>query len=401
MISPRLLEIVRCPTCLEVQTGLCRGSCSGPCVVVCPQGALDLEEGVWFPLKCNWCLDCVLRCPHAAIDKAGLTQSDDQRALSCSTCGTEYPIEDGYVDLLPRRDDPGHTSKYSEEELEQSLDYQSVAPPFLGAAVRNDVLNSWLGPNREPRTLDIGCGNGKFVVWNRERCGYISGVDGAALFATEALREIDLVQGDIRWLPYASGAFDFAFSIDVMEHLVSEDIASYFTEARRVLTKSGRLLLYSNTREKSRLHRIISAQKRLSGWLVRRGYYNFERDQRRKADHVKAIRTFEELEDRLSQSGLSVDKKLFWNGVFQGFIDNIVIKLAEARMGRKMAKGKATQSASERELAARARARVGIARSARYRLVLTVLTKLMKLDLLLFGRLRSGPFFVLVKRTEA
>jgi SAM-dependent methyltransferase len=401
MISTKLGEIIRCPTCLEILPETCRRFCSERCVAGCPQGALSIPEGRWLADRCEWCLDCVVKCPFGAVDKALLIPDEYGEELTCSQCGTKYPVRNGYIDLLPRSESLGHTSKYLEEELAESLDYKVISPPYLAAAVRNDVLKSWLTARRRGRVLDIGCGNGKFAVWNRERYGFTVGVDGAPLFADKALETVDLVRGDVRWLPFATASFDYAYSIDVMEHLADEDIASYFREARRVLAPQGRLLLYSNTREKSSLGPIISAQKRVSRFFVRRGYYSFERDNQRKADHVKAIRTFEELRARLQDSGLVVEKKLFWNGVFQGFIENVVVKLGEARLGgKKGAKSAGPKTVTERELAARSVARQRIAQGRRFRLVLRFLTRLMKLDLLLFGHLRSGPFFVLLRKTD-
>jgi hypothetical protein len=51
--------------------------------------------------------------------------------------------------------------------------------------------------------------------------------------------------------------------------------------------------------------------------------------------------------------------------------------------------------------AARAEGKERVANSAATRAVLRALTTAMKLDLLLFGRVESGPFFALLERTPA
>jgi hypothetical protein len=51
--------------------------------------------------------------------------------------------------------------------------------------------------------------------------------------------------------------------------------------------------------------------------------------------------------------------------------------------------------------AARAEGKRRVAQSASTRFVLTLLTAAMKIDLLLFGRIESGPFFALLERTSA
>lgn len=50
--------------------------------------------------------------------------------------------------------------------------------------------------------------------------------------------------------------------------------------------------------------------------------------------------------------------------------------------------------------AARAAGKRRVAQSASTRAGLHILTAAMKLDLLLFGRIESGPFFALLERTE-
>ncbi len=57
-------------------------------------------------------------------------------------------------------------------------------------------------------------------------------------------------------------------------------------------------------------------------------------------------------------------------------------------------------TAEEALKAARAAGKDRVARSGATRAMLRLLTAAMKLDLLLFGRVESGPFFALLERTS-
>jgi hypothetical protein len=79
------------------------------------------------------------------------------------------------------------------------------------------------------------------------------------------------------------------------------------------------------------------------------------------------------------------------------------VRMAERAMARRAAKtlpppaaGGADTANAQAIRAARAEAKDRIARSPTTRAVLQALSAAMKLDLLLFGRIRSGPFFALL-----
>ncbi len=335
VVSPGLLEIVRCPLCRD-------------------EGRLEPEGDV-------------LRCLH---------------------CGAAYAHRPGYLDLLPPAGTLVHTSRYvaEEEEMAATLDYRRVGPPLLAAGVRQRMLQRMLRFQGNERVLDCGCGNGKFALWNRASTGLMVGLDPATLFADAALEEVDLVRGDARRMPFASGSFDKAFSIDVLEHLPRPDIEAMVDELRRVLRPGGRLLIYSNTREPSSLQPIISFWRFL-GRTLRRWGKRPDPDALRKADHVKAIATFAELQALVEKSGFRLLQVRFWNSVITSFVDHV---LRPAFSPRRSAPG------GERETRSRWRERVG-RRDLLYRAA-EALTWVMGLDIALFGRLRAAPYFLLLER---
>ncbi len=422
------------------------------------------------------------RCPRCAGNTPEQGERGRLKAIEsdyvCLTCGTAYaaidanlqqtdlPLDDvtllprsGYIDLTAP-EEMGQATHYLDDEFEHELDYEHISLPFLGAKVRLNILRDLLKPTKSDTALEVGCGNGKFCYWNRDRFGTIVGLDAAPLFAEESLNQIPLVRGDVRHLPFAPASFDKIFSIDLLEHLPPEAIDSFFTELARVLKPNGQIMIYSNTREMGKLWPIIKFEKRIARFFSEKGIFDFTRDDLRKSDHIKAIRTFSELEKAVGKAGFSIEGKIFWNGVFQGFIDNIVIKAGEyavrqgirARLSRRDARRKrdeqsvkgrlsrattglsndwadgggmqrmkmeadenkalrqaekvaleAEQSAEENsaiDLAVRRSLKRSItsSRSLPILALLHLLTWLQQLDIILFGKMQTGPYFILLKR---
>jgi SAM-dependent methyltransferase len=297
------------------------------------------------------------------------------------------------------------------ESFAEKLDYRAVGEPLLGAAVRYRWLRRWvpLGPGQ--LVLDIGAGDGRFALWGHGRGARIVALDPAPFFADRARAEIDLTLGDARALPFPAGAFDAVYSIDVMEHLDEPGLARFFAEASRVLKPGGRFYLYSNTRERPTLWPIVFCWGWLSRQLRRRRIGDFATDDLRKGDHVKVLATWEELVAFVGRYDLRVEDVRFWNGVFQGLIDNVLIRLGEGLLlGKRGGGGQRTStrvpgdaggpggSPLPDERAAPLSSRQRLSRRRGLRLVLRALTGLMQLDIVLFGRLRAGPFFALLRK---
>lgn len=435
MISQKLLEVARCPRCIAQVS-------SNP-----ESGRLEAVGG---GVICQTC----------GVAYGAFANSGAEEKVVAE--GKEMPRR-GYLDLLPL-DTLGQQTKYLEEEFEHELDHEHVSIPLLGASVRNSLLRKMLRPGKKDVALEVGCGDGRFSYWNRKRFGTIVGVDAAPLFSHEALEEIPLVRGDGRRLPFAPGAFDKIFTLDLLEHLPAEGIVPFFAELNRVLKPGGRVFIFSNTREMGRLWPVIKVQKRIAAFFTRRGMFDFRRDELRKSDHIKAIETWAQLENFVDEGGFVIEQKVFWNGVFQGLVDNIIIKMGEygvrrmvrfqlerqrqatkqrsaqankdvrtrlssattglgadwadgggmERMRNEVENNRVTRQAekvaAEAEEAHEENAAIdlqvrkylkrNVARSRRRPVVLALqgLTLLMKLDILLFGKLQTGPYFIILKK---
>jgi SAM-dependent methyltransferase len=357
VISERLIALARCPRCL-----------------------LAADEGRELP--------------------ALLREAD---ALRCPTCGTGYPRGEGVLDLRPPAGLDGRETQYTADadEFAAALDYRTVGEPLLGAAVRERWLRRWLPLAPGKLILDIGAGDGRFALWGATHGARIVALDAAPFFADAAVARLDLALGDVRVLPFPTGAFDAAYSIDVMEHLDAPGLEQFFAEAARVLKPGGVFYLYSNTRERSTLWPIIALWGRLSRLLRHREIGDFHTDDLRKSDHVKVLTTWPQVVAFAAHHGLTVQEVRFWNGVFQGLIDNVLVRLGEGLfLGRKTRnKERAALSGPKATTApAGGSSRQAVSRRPAVHLALRILTALMQLDIILFGRLRSGPFFALLRK---
>jgi len=364
-------------------------------------------------------LRALLRCPTCTAETGGaappLATAEEQ--LVCPRCDRRYPLEShgGWADLLPQATgDQGHTSRYVADlaEFAERLDYREMAPPLLGAAVRNRLLRQMLRLRPTDRVLELGCGNGKFLLWNRDLVGLSVGVDPAPLFADQALAELDLVQGDARLLPFPNRSFSKAWSIDVLEHLDHEDIRRYLAEAYRVLAPGGLLFLFSNTRERGPFDFAVSGSRRLANGLARIGWADPRRDLLRKSDHVKALETWDAVESAVTAAGFEIRRVVYWNGVFQSFLDNVLLRVAERALVALRARGggqaapvptaatpPAFQDAlGQGALAARSQVRERLGRGGPLLWLMQAAGALMWLDIVLFGRFRTGPYFVLLRK---
>lgn len=347
----------------------------------------------------------LLQCPTCGSRNLYVTD----QAVHCAACGSEYPQHEGFIDLMPRDTSFDYVSKYVTEEADmaEELDYRDLAPPLLAAGVRHRVLRRMLRLSPLDRVFDNGCGNGRFAVWNADAVGLMVGTDPATLYADQAIETIALAQADSRRLPFADNSFEKAISVDVLEHFPLNVIDTYLAETARVLVPGGRLAAFSNTKEMSRLQPLINASRRLGQWFVRRGVYDFEREARRKSDHVKALPTFEDVEAALERAGMRVVEVRFWNTVITSFVEHVLMKLGEAALARGRAAQPqpdvvqlvpSTSDGTQREIVARRRIRHQLTPRSPVYWALWALTLLMELDVRLFGGLRTGPYFVLAEK---
>lgn len=104
---------------------------------------------------------------------------------------------------------------------------------------------------RGARVAEVGCGPGARLAGLNRRVGEegtVVGLDAAAGMVAEASgRGGQVVRGDARRLPVASGSLDAVCALDVLELFSREDLATVLDEVRRVLRPDGRLCAVTMT----------------------------------------------------------------------------------------------------------------------------------------------------------
>jgi len=99
-------------------------------------------------------------------------------------------------------------------------------------------------PAGTARVLDVGCGNGHFTKWLRQRAGQVFGVDHNPRNCRAGAREypdLRLAASAAEGLPFADGSFDCVVCSDTIEHTDSDQAA--VDELLRVLAPGGTLVL--------------------------------------------------------------------------------------------------------------------------------------------------------------
>jgi SAM-dependent methyltransferase len=127
------------------------------------------------------------------------------------------------------------------------LDYDELDEPYARhrrphPGVVDRLLSGVpLGPRS--RVLDVGCGSGNYAIALQARSlARTRGLDPSRRMIAQAVRRSTAVRwavGRAEALPFASEAFDLAFSVDVIHHVSHRP--GFFGEAWRVLGPGGRL----------------------------------------------------------------------------------------------------------------------------------------------------------------
>jgi SAM-dependent methyltransferase len=298
-------------------------------------------------------------------------------------------VRKGVLDLAPPAA-LGETTLYADHDFHERLEVADN-PLLLSARVKALQMRRMLRPEAHEPVLDLGCGSGRFALFTAERGARVIGLDLAPFFLPRAQAQVDLVVGDLRRLPFRKGVFAAAYCLDVLEHLEEEGVREVLVDARRVLQPSGRLFVYTHAMESSWLAGFQRGVNRLAHWLGRRGLVDVERERMRKSDHRNAIRSHEHFAALAAEAGLSVLQRRYYNVVFKAVIEDLVLRLYEQRRRgtRRRQTAGAVESATDAARAKRPYGPVAIA-------IGRLLTLLLELDVVLFGRIRTGPFFGLL-----
>ena len=128
------------------------------------------------------------------------------------------------------------------------------------------------------RVLDAGCGVGRhllplwqagFRVWGADCDAQVLRLLQASL-ANSAAPAVaaNLVQADLSRLPFASGTFDLAVSVNVINHGDAATFRDYCRELARVLKTGGHLFISTSPREAGEMVRLPQTRELEPGTLV-------------------------------------------------------------------------------------------------------------------------------------
>lgn len=343
----------------------------------------------------------VVRCADCRSALARTRSEGSTVTLTCAGCGRQYANPGDFLDLRPLQMYAEQT-KYLDEALHVDARHERVSPPLLGSRIRNDMLRSFLAPKRGELVADLGCGSGRAVLWNRDLGADVIGIDIAPFFSHDARQQIDLMLADLRQLPFADDTFDKAWSLDVLEHLSPEALAGMLSEAARVLKPGGGLFVYTHVRKNAPVAAGLKWINKLARQLERWDLIDLRQERLRKSDHLNPLEDIPHLERVVAAAGFRIERIRYYTPIVGGFVENIMMRMAERVMSRRAASRAANKgiAAAEADAAAvreaRTAAKQRIAASGPTYAALRGLSFAMKLDLLLFGRIRSGPFFALL-----
>jgi SAM-dependent methyltransferase len=338
----------------------------------------------------------LVRCPDC-----GGTITPAGQSFRCHGCGRTFEGAQGYLDLRPRAAFAEQT-KYLDEALHADARHESVSPPLLGSKIRNDMLRRFLRLAPGDRVVDLGCGSGRTLVWNAPTGASLVGIDISAHFAREALDAADLILGDLRRLPLRDGAFTKAWSLDVLEHLSPDALGGMLDEANRVLADEGVLFVYTHVRKNGWPAVGVRVVNRLARTLERIGLLDLRQERLRKSDHVNPLADHDSLARVVTAHGFRLERVTYYTPIAGALVENILVRMGERFLARRAARrlGHADAADASAVRAARASARTRLARRGPAFAALTALTTIMQLDVWVLGRVRSGPFFALLRKTE-
>jgi ubiquinone/menaquinone biosynthesis C-methylase UbiE len=294
------------------------------------------------------------------------------------------------------------TTKFLDEGFHADGRDERVSPPLLSAAVRNSMLRRFLDMRPGDVVLDLGCGSGRFCVWSLDSGAHVIGVDTGAFFAREAKSGVDLVVGELRQLPFASGTANKAYTIDVLEHLSPDGLKVTLNEMARVLAPGGALFVYTHVRQKSTLAPLLRLISGIASAIEKSGFADLTIEKLRKTDHLNPLMSRAHLDEVAAAAGFTVERFTYYTPLLSSIAENILVPVAAHAMARRAAHKK-SRSGQRRDASqvvdreamrtARLAAKERISQRGFVYYVLQAMTRVVMLDVTLFGRMRSGPFF--------
>ncbi len=209
------------------------------------------------------------------------------------------------------------------------------------------MLRRFLQPGPGDRMLDLGCGSGRTLAWNRESGAALTGIDIAPYFAPEAVATSDLLLGDLRRLPIKDGTFGKAWSLDVLEHLSRPALIEMLSEANRVLAPGGALFVYTHVRKNGWPAAGVRMVNRFARAFERLGLLDLRQERLRKSDHVNPLADHDDLARVAAESGFRIERITYYTPIVGAFVENVLARMAERFLARRAVRKTSTGAGDE------------------------------------------------------
>lgn len=175
-------------------------------------------------------------------------------SLRCSNCGVEYPLREGYLDLLPHYEEQITPIQHLLQFKPAILLYDNLWRPFgyfltSGRSFSRDLvgITKLMAPERHRLVLDLACGPGNFTR-SVARCGegiQVVGFDLARgmleragrLTVQEQYPNVRYIRGSALSLPFRTGVFDGVICCGALQLFTDYDQS--LAEISRVLKVGG------------------------------------------------------------------------------------------------------------------------------------------------------------------
>ena len=109
-------------------------------------------------------------------------------------------------------------------------------------------------------------------------------------------------------------------------------------EANRVLAPGGALFVYTHVRKNAPIAAGLRWINRLARGLERVGLIDMRQERLRKSDHLNPLADVPDLERVARDGGFRIARITFYTPIVGGFVENILMRVAERAMARRAAR---------------------------------------------------------------
>jgi len=189
------------------------------------------------------------------------------------------------MDETSEQNEPNETNEIEKKNVIQV--YDQIANDFSETrfCVWNMVKRFLKNKNLTQIGLEIGCGNGKNMIYALKNNKFVIGIDNCnKLLDICKNKELKVFKADCCYLQFLSNSMDYIFSIAVFHHLATKERRELaFIEAVRVLKpgKEGLISLWSVENQKKRNFKAgdnyVKWERRIDKKKFERYYYIYNR----------------------------------------------------------------------------------------------------------------------------